>query len=283
MKKIYVTKASGELEEFSEEKLIHSLHRANASDTLIHSILESIASKLYDGITTDKIYKEAFRLLKSQSKPNAARYNLKRGMMQMGTSGFPFERFVAELFKAQGYATVVGSIIPGKCIQHEVDIIAEKQHQLVFVECKYRNQSGFSVDVKNPLYIHSRFQDILDNGFIKDDNIRFEGWIATNTKFTEDAIAFGRCKDIRMLSWNYPNNNSLKDIVDKTGLYPLTCLTTLTRFEKGWLLDHNYILVQQVYNNANALRKAGVTENRLEKIYQEGQQLCQDIQQSYNY
>jgi hypothetical protein len=120
--------------------------------------------------------------------------------------------------------------------------------------------------VKNPLYIFSRFQDVLDNGFLKSNEQQFTGGIATNTKFTNDALEYGICKGLKMLSWNYPKNNSLKDQIDKSGLYPLTCLTSLTKGEKKILLEQNYILVREIYNKENILRAAGVKEARLKAV-----------------
>ena len=39
----------------------------------------------------------------------------------------------------------------------------------------------------------------------------------------------------QMLSWDYPPNNGIKDYVDTFGIYPITCLTTLSEFEKDKL------------------------------------------------
>jgi hypothetical protein len=274
-KKINVIKASGVKEEFSLDKLKNSLTRANATHEEINAITEAMLPKLYEGITTKKIYSEAFRLLRGQSKIKAARYYLKKGLMDFGPTGFPFERFVGEIYKHLGYSVQVGTIIQGKCVTHEIDVIAEKNNEILYVECKYRNQSGFTVDVKTPLYIFSRFQDVLDNGLLTDDKTIFTGSIATNTKFTDDALSYGNCKGLKMLSWNYPKNNSLKDIVDKSGLYPLTCLTSLTKIEKQFLLENNYVLVNEIYKNENLLRSAGIKDSRLKLIYSEGAQLCQ--------
>ena len=74
---INVTKASGESEQFSLDKLKNSLTRAHASIEEINAITEALLPKLYEGITTKKIYSEAFRLLRGQSNIKAARYYLK--------------------------------------------------------------------------------------------------------------------------------------------------------------------------------------------------------------
>ena len=277
-KTINVTKASGEVEPFSLEKLKNSLTRAHATNEEINTIIETIKPKLYENITTKKIYSEAFKLLRNKSKTKAARYYLKKGLMEFGPSGFPFEKYIGEVFKYKGYHVQVGKIIQGKCVNHEIDVIAEKKGEIAYAECKYRNQSGFTVDVKTPLYIFSRFQDVLDNGLIKDDKTVFSGWLITNTKFTDDALAYGNCKGLKMLSWNYPKNNSLKDIVDISGLYPLTCLTSLTKSEKQGLLEKGYVLASEIYQDEDILRSAGVKELRLKSVYEEGLNLCNQFE-----
>ena len=155
---INVIKASGESEQFSLDKLKNSLTRAHASIEEINAITEALLPKLYEGITTKKIYSEAFRLLRGQSNIKAARYYLKKGLMDFGPTGFPFERFVGEIYKHLGYSVQVGTIIQGKCVTHEIDVIAEKNNEILFVECKYRNQAGFTVDVKTPLYKHKIYR-----------------------------------------------------------------------------------------------------------------------------
>jgi len=272
--KIVVTKASGATEPFSIKKLRTSLERAKVTSEEINSIIEALLPKLYQGISTKKIYSEAFRLLRNQSKPHAARYYLKKGIMELGPSGFPFEKFVGELFKHFGYTVQVGIIVQGKCVTHEIDVMAEKENEIILMECKYRNQPGINVDVKTPLYINSRFEDVLANGLLKNKENKFAGWITTNAKFTTDAIDYGRCKGLNMLSWDYPHNKALKDMIDNSGLYPLTCLTSLTHHEKQWLLAKDYVLAKDIYNNRNLLLKAGVKETRLKTVLDEAIKLC---------
>lgn len=270
---IIVTKASGQNEPFLISKLRNSLSAAKATKDEIDSIVERLLPKLYHGISTQKIYSEAFRLLRQYSKNHASRYYLKRGIMELGPSGFPFEKFIGELFKHQGYSVEVGKILQGYCVSHEIDIIAVKETQLNLMECKYKNQPGVAVDVKTPLYIKSRFDDVLDNKSLGYNKKEFRGWVITNAKFTSDAIEFGNCKGMQLLAWDYPVNNSLKDWVDRSGLYPITCLTSLTRSEKQWLLDKGYILVKEIYYNQQLLLKAGIKDTRIKAVTDEGTKL----------
>jgi hypothetical protein len=273
---IDVTKASGMKEPFSLQKLRNSLLKSHVPNKEIETIIQTLLPKLYQGISTKKIYSEAFRLLKKQPAHHAARYYLKKGLMELGPSGFPFERFVGEIFKLKAYQVEVGITLQGKCVTHEVDVVATNDTEIILMECKYKNQAGLNVDIKTPLYIQSRFEDILANGLLDKHKGSFSGWITTNSKFSTDAIMYGKCKGLKLLSWDYPENFALKDLIDQHCLYPLTCLGSLTLQEKQWLLAKNYVLVKEIFNNKEILLKAGVKENRLKAIYLEGSILCQN-------
>jgi hypothetical protein len=138
----------------------------------------------------------------------------------------------------------------------------------MLMECKYKNQGGISVDVKVPLYIHSRFEDILQNGSDLGNYKTFKGWIVTNSRFTDDAKSFGNCKNIHLLSWDYPAKFALKDLIDETGLYPLT-------EEKKSLLDENIILAKDLIFNRKVLVRIGINDRRIDEILEEVKKLCE--------
>ena len=51
-----------------------------------------------------------------------------------------------------------------------------------------------AVDVKIPLYIKARFDDVLDNKLLQYGEKKFKDWVITNAKFTFDAIGYGNCQ-----------------------------------------------------------------------------------------
>lgn len=276
---IVITKASGLQASFSPEKLKRSLLNAGATEQLAESIVDEIEPKLYGGISTKKIYRIAFNLLKDTSSPLAAKYHLKRGIMELGPSGFPFERFIGEILKQQGYSVRVGEIVKGKCVTHEVDVIAEKDHHHFMIECKYHNQPGTISDVKIPLYIQARFKDVEAAWIhLPGHGSKFhQGWVVTNTRFTSDAIQYGTCAGLHLLGWDFPKKESLKEQIDALGLYPVTCLTRLTRVEKQKLLDMKIVLCTEICANEKLLYDIGMNETRVKKVIEEGQQLCHKL------
>lgn len=277
--KITITKASGERVLFDYEKLRHSLLKSGASSTRVNTIMNEISRQLYAGISTQKIYRLAFTLLKSFSQSEAARYHLKQGIMALGPSGYPFEKFVAEILKHQGYQVQTGQYLQGHCVQHEVDVVAQNDHTYFMIECKYHNQPGTVCDVKVPLYIQSRFKDI-EAAWLKQkehSGKKHEGWVVTNTKFSTDAIQYGHCAGLQLMGWDYPQKNSLKALVDQMGLYPITCLNTLTQQEKSSLLEQGLLLCKSIAEQVPLLKAQGWSENKIRKVHDEALQLCTPI------
>ena len=197
---------------FSQGKLKQSLLRSGASNERADEIVEQIMETLVEGISTRKIYKTAFRMLKNYSRPTAARYKLKQAIMELGPSGFPFEQFIGELLKHKGYQTQVGVIVQGHCVKHEIDVIAEKDEHHYMVECKFHNRQGYVSDVKIPLYIQSRFLDVEKQWKQLDGHAEkfHQGWVVTNTRFSDDAAQYGMCMNLNLVGWDYPRGNSLR-------------------------------------------------------------------------
>lgn len=277
--KIRIIKASGESEAFSADKLKMSLERAGANADEIDRILKEITDCLYEGISTKKIYRIAFNLLKENSRHLAAKYHLKQAIMELGPSGYPFEKYIGEVLSYQGYKTIIGEVVQGKCVSHEIDVIAELDHQHFMIECKYHNQLGTFSDVKIPLYIQARFKDVEAQWLkLPGHSTKFhQGWVVTNTRFSSDAIQYGNCAGLKLLGWDYPGTGSLKNLIDTLGLYPITCLTTLTRTEKKYLLEKKIVLCKEVIDNEKLLALANVNSKRIKTVLEEADQLCKSL------
>lgn len=278
-KETHIVKASGEIAVFSEKKLRASLQRVGATPEQIDSVINEIAGKLYDGISTKKIYRMAFNLLKGSSRHLAAKYHLKQAIMELGPSGFPFEKYIAEIFHYQGYRTSVGVVMQGQCVKHEIDVIAQINDQQLLTECKYHNLPGIFCDVKIPLYIHARFKDVETQLKLAPPNgiTRYQGCLVTNTRFSIDAIQYGTCAGLKLMGWDYPEKGSLKDQIDELGLYPITCLTSLTKAEKQHLLNKNIVLCLEIQKDQKMLEQLNINTSRIALILQETHQLCRSI------
>lgn len=274
-----IVKHSGDIVDFNPIKLRQSLLKSGASQQIVESILQNIKTQLYEGISTKQIYKMAFSLLKKASHSHAARYNLKEAIRLLGPAGFFFEKYIARLFASEHYETKTNLTLQGRCVSHEIDVLIRKENLVSMIECKFHLGKDANSDVKVPMYILSRFNDIRYKRhpvFSEKDSIS-KCWIVTNNRFTSDAIQFAECSGLHLLSWNYPEKNNLKTKNDTYFLYPVTCLTTLTLAEKEKLLILNVILVKEIINNSACLEKIGLSPNRIKNVLKEASELCRYI------
>ena len=191
---INIVKYSGDVVAFDVDKLINSLRRSQASEELIQQIVGQVEDQLYEGITTKKIYQMAFKMLKGKSRVSASKYKLKKALMELGPSGFPFEKLVGKLLAHEGFSTQVGVIVQGNCVQHEVDVIAQKDNTHYMIECKYHSDQGRFCNVKIPLYIHSRFLDVEKQWERQKGHEAklHKGGVYTNTRFTSYSVKYGK-------------------------------------------------------------------------------------------
>jgi Holliday junction resolvase-like predicted endonuclease len=273
---IEIIKASGEKVKFSLHKLRTSLEHTGADNTTVNQIIDVVRGELYQGITTKEIYNRAFALLKKKKTHLASKYKLKKAIYELGPTGFPFERFVSTILKYSGYKTIVGKVLQGKCITHEIDVVAQKNSETTIIECKFHSEQGLNCNVKIPLYINSRFQDVKAhwNSNSKNESLLTQGWVVTNTRFTEDALKYGKCIGLYLLSWDHPKDNGLKDRIDRLGLYPITVSTLLTNREKHFLLSRDIVLCRELIDGSFYLDHLGVSDIRKEKILSEIKLLC---------
>jgi hypothetical protein len=274
-----VIKHSGQIVPFDIEKLKLSLQKSGAAPDLIEQSLAQIQNQIYEGITTKEIYKLAFAILKKASNAHAARYNLRYALQMLGPDGFFFEKFIARLYAAEGFTTKTNLTLQGKCVSHEVDVILKKQDVISMIECKFHSSREACSDVKVPMYILSRFNDLKikqHNLFANNQSIT-RCIIATNNRFSKDAENFANCSGIQLLSWDYPQEESIKNKIDKAALYPITCLTTLSMVEKEKLLILDQILVRDLTGDSNSLHKIGLSEKRARNVLKEASQICKLI------
>jgi Holliday junction resolvase-like predicted endonuclease len=274
---VEIIKSSGEKVKFSMDKLRNSLKHSGAGHDVVEQIVDKVYEEIYEGISTQEIYNRAFTLLKKRKSVFASKYKLKKAIYELGPTGFPFERFVAEVLKYSGYSTTTNEIMNGICVTHEIDVIAEKNGNVIIIECKFHNEEGRNCNVKIPLYIHSRYKDVKDHWELKKEEAKIldVGWVVTNTRFTKDAIQYGKCAGLYLLSWDHPVGDGFKDRIDRLGLYPITVSTLLSKREKQFLLGRDIVLCRQLWKDKFFLDHLGIAQVRKEKILKEIKQLCQ--------
>lgn len=268
-----IKKSSGEREQFSIKKFRRSLRRAGASNKEIQKVVSEIKKKRPK--TTKQIHAISMRILKKENRPIADRYNLKHAIMALGPEGYPFEKFIGELFRAQGYHVETSLVVPGTCVNHEVDGIAQKEDKHYMIETKFHNRMGIKSDIQVALYVQARFQDVCDYWISKHKAHKYrEVWLITNTKFTSQAIQYAECKKMRLIAWNYPTENNLAQLVEKYQLIPITTLSLLSKKQKRILIQQGVVMCKDIQKQKTMLKKLGISDHKIEKIIAESQAVC---------
>lgn len=270
-----IVKADGTVQPFDGLKLEASLRRAGATDKTAERIRRAIEATMGEQTQSTDIYRRAFQMLRTDARPIAARYSLRRALFELGPTGHPFEDFVAELFKKEGWIVEGRRMVPGKCVEHEVDVYAKRGNEHLAAELKYHNNPGYKTDVKVALYVKARFDDIWQcNAEIQKTCPVDIGYLITNTKFTKQAIDFAECAGMRLMGWSYPYNGNLYDRIIASGVYPVTALTTLKKAEKNLLIDRGMVTCNQIREHRDVLRTIGLPPERIGPVVAEANTLC---------
>lgn len=261
---ISVTKKSGDKAPFDQQKIYNSLKSVGVSDQTAEIIIRAVKLEAYDGISTREIYKKTFNLLRKYSRGSSVRYRLRDAITQLGSTGYPFERFVGDLFIEKGYDVKVGMLLKGLAVTHEIDVVAQNHDRIFTIECKYHVNPSAKSDVKVPMYILSRYKD-LENAWSQYDEFKgktYQQWIATNTRFTEDAITFAETYGLKILSWDYPKGQGLKDWIQLYGMFPITCLSCISKAEKELLVAKEIVSCRSIYKNPHILDNIPMSEHK---------------------
>jgi hypothetical protein len=247
MKEIYVTNKRGEKEPFSFKKLYQGVRNCGASKEVALEIASQIQKEIFPGISTQAIYQRAFELLLERSPKSAIKFNLKSAIEKLGPTGFPFEKFVARIFEAKGFEVKVNQIIPGFCIQYEIDFVAKKEKLVYIGECKFHSIPGGRVDLQVALSNFARFLDIKNGKFLN-SNLEYKSILVTNTKFTQEAISYSKCVGVELLGWKYPQGGGLEKEIEENKLFPVTILPSVSSELGKILIENKIVLVRDVFS-----------------------------------
>ncbi|MBI5664263.1 MAG: restriction endonuclease [Nitrospirae bacterium] len=273
---IKIKKASGIIEDFNPDKLLESLIRAGADRDQAEEVISRIVADIQPYTSTKKIFRLAHKYLRQFNRATVLRYSLKKSLLRLGPSGYPFEKYVGELFKHYGYSVSTGVILAGRCVTHEVDVFAFNNSEIRLVECKYRNRAENAPDVKVAMYFHSRFRDLRAGMKNQYEGKSFSGWLVTNTRFTEDAIKYSVCGGIKLMSWRYPDKDSLEQMIEKKKLYPVTVISSLTSGQIRTLFEQKIILMRDLADMAPGDIKGllSISDRKALALKEQADKLC---------
>jgi len=272
-----VIKASGRIEAFDLRKLTASLIRSGAPGDVASDIASKVEIQVSASSPTRHIYRLAKKMLRQYNHASGMRYSIKKAISSLGPSGYPFEKYFGKILTVYGYTVELNRMIEGYCVQHEVDLVASKGNDRYVIECKYHTEGGSPTDVKIALYVHSRFADIKKAFELRSGNMHItQGWLVTNTRCTSDAIRYAQCVGLKIVSWGYPEGESLERMVERRRLYPVTILSSAKKQSLDMLFSNNIILAQDIadMDEETFVKKSGLDERTARALKDEADTIC---------
>ncbi len=243
-----ITKASGQQQKFDEEKLNKQLHHSGISDSLASDAITNLESHLSKITSTEDIYRDISEYLRHKgSIDNYFNYGLRRAVAMLGPSGHPFEHFVSEVLGTQGYKTEVSVTVLGKCVTHEIDVVAVNDKTQYFIECKFHNTAGTKTDIQVALYTYARFLDVkYAMEQIHGKEKEYLPWLVTNTKVTSEVFDYGDCNNLKVTAWYYPEGEGLRDMIMNSKLHPVTLLYHVSPHKINLLINKNIVTLSSL-------------------------------------
>ncbi|MFX1510212.1 MAG: ATP cone domain-containing protein [Promethearchaeota archaeon] len=262
-----VVKWDGRTEEFDSTKIVRTLTRMGAPQTVAEEIADDLDDRIEEGMTTKEIYDIAVSELETHREVVEFRRDLRDGLARIG-SGFIFEDYVRLLLEEYGYKASGNVVIQGACVDHEVDSIAERGDETVYVEIKHHSVLERYTPFEVTLSAKAKWDDLqagCDQGL---NDCTFDRvLIVTNTRLTKHAQRYAECVGIEHFGWNTPQGRGIDWFIENKKLYPVTILRTVTDEERDVLYTHKILTLNQLVNADP--KTVGLSENRVKELIEE--------------
>jgi hypothetical protein len=198
-----------------------------ATREIAEKIADRVEVKIYDGVETRQILRMVFRQLRRYRPALKHQIDLRRALSLIKPKP-DFERFIQILLEEHGYTVTPNQIVKGKCAEHEVDAIASKNGKTYIVEVKhhfnYHKPTGLDVG----RIARAVLEDVTEGFELGLNNLRLDNaMIVCNTKLSEHAKRYVKCRKIHHLGWSSPSELDLQTMIEEKKLYPITCLKGL--------------------------------------------------------
>ncbi|MDI6807136.1 MAG: restriction endonuclease [Candidatus Aenigmarchaeota archaeon] len=264
---LQVIKASGVREKFEKQKIINTCLRMGASKEVAERVAEKVYKKSYQGIPTKKILKLTFKFLGKYKPEIKFVLDLREAVSKLRPTP-DFEQFVRLLLKEQGYKVSPARFVRGKCIKHEIDGIVRKGKEILYLEVKHHVKFHARTPLEVPLSVWATLDDLKDGFRAGYHKINFTGaLIVCNTKFSTYARNYALAKGIRIISWDFPANSGLKEIIKERNLYPITMVKDLDKKVEEKLGNRGIVLLKQlVETDAKLLAELKVEKRKISSL-----------------
>ncbi|MGA2385743.1 MAG: restriction endonuclease [Candidatus Bathyarchaeia archaeon] len=276
---VSVTKADGSKQLFDREKIVQTCLRMGANIQVAEQVAGRVERRLYEGMATRVILSLVFQFLREYKPGVRHLFDLRRGISLMEPKP-EFERFVRVLLAHSGFEVTPNQVLRGKCGEHEVDGVAKKDGVTYFVEVKHHSSYHALTGLDESRIAQAVLEDAADGFAIGVNDLKIDrAMIVTNTRYSEHAIQYGRCKNILQIGWSSPQYLGLRDMIEKGRLYPLSCLRGVNHEARMRLVNSGMMLIKELLNqDPGALAvKTGLPREIVGEIMEKARQSANEL------
>ncbi len=243
---VFVTKFDGARQPFDRNKVVDTCLKKGVDREAAETIADTIESKAYDGIPTKKILQMIFAALKTHRPAIKHQINLREAISLLRPKP-DFENFVQLLLGEYNYKVIPNRIVRGKCIGHEIDAIANKNDETILVEIKHHFDHHTRTHLDVSRQVRATFEDLTEGFGLGLNSVNFsKALIVCNTKFSESARQYAKCRGIACVGWNSPPEHGLERMIEEKNLHPITLIKGLDAKTEEKLGDNGVLLVRQL-------------------------------------
>jgi len=137
-----------------------------------------------------------------------------------------------------------------------------------FVEAKHHYHYHTPTGLDESRIARAVLEDVTEGYELGKNNLKIErAMLVTNTRFSEQAIIYGNCRNILQIGWRSPGKLSLQSMIEEKKVYPLSCIRGLRTETRIRLVDSGILLIKQLLSSdlSKLSRKSGVSLSTLRK------------------
>ena len=134
-------------------------------------------------------------------------------------------------------------------MEHEVDAIARKDSVTYFVEAKHHLSYHALTGLDESRIARAILEDVSEGFMFGRGDWKIDrAMIVTNTRYSEHATQYGKCRNILQIGWSSPENLGLQNMIEENRRYPLSCLRGLDGETRMKLVESGIVLIGLLLN-----------------------------------
>lgn len=262
-----VRKADGRLEEFDKRKVIRTCLKLRIGRRDAERIAEEIEREIYDGIPTSRILDLIYEKVR-ELRPSLRHAHDLREAIAMLRPKPDFEQYIRLVLESIGYRVEGNKILQGRCVDHEIDGVAVKGDETLLLEVKHHVNHHTYTGMDVFLEVWASLQDLVEGFKLGLHSYNFtNALVACNTKISDHAERYARCRGLKYMGWRYPKTLSLEEIVERNELYPITMLRGVEIQVLERLGDQGIVTLRQLLDmNAEELKRLPIDSRTLREL-----------------